>query len=186
MDTRDQIPPGYISVTEVLQPYSKLHMLDPNVVARAADRGSRAHKWCTMYALHLLFTDVDEDCKGYVEAFKPWCDNYLDKIILEPVRINSPEHRLSGEFDLFAKLKGSDSTVLIDIKTPASESPSWQLQTAGYKLLLEEEKGVMVDRRLILQLPKHGGKVKVIEHCEHEKDEALFLNALKLWRHFNG
>lgn len=185
MSTRHLIPPGYSSVTEILSPYSKLHLIDKDVVARAADRGTRAHAFCTMYALDLLFCDVDTDCRGYVDAFKIWCDRYLDKVLLHNSRISSSKFRLSGELDLLVKLKSSDSIVLIDIKTPASSSPGWALQTAAYKMLAEQELEQRVDQRIILQLPKIGGIAKVIQYTEHKKDEQLFLNALELFRIFN-
>lgn len=69
MSSRDEIPLGYVSVTEILRPYTKLDKIDPVVLANAADSGTRVHKWCTMYAMNMLFGEVDEDCKGYVEAF---------------------------------------------------------------------------------------------------------------------
>lgn len=188
MNSRDCIPAGYVSVTEILKPYTKLDKIDPVVLANAADRGTRVHKWCTMHALSLLFTDVDPDCRGYVEAFKRWYDQYVDKMILEPTRLYCHQDRLTGEFDLYVKLKGSDSSVLIDIKTPATVSPTWQIQTAGYLYLLEkniDKYPVHVDRRLILQLPKDGSAAKIHEHTNGISDLNVFKNALSVYRYFN-
>jgi len=187
MSTRDQIPPGYVSVTEVLAPFSKLHLIDPIVLQNAADRGTRVHKWCTMYVLNLLFGEVDLDCRIYVEAFKRWCDKYVDKVLLEPTRLNCDQYRLSGEFDLFVQLKGSTNRVLIDIKTPQQASKSWQLQTAAYQILMEKVLCEEVDQRMILQLPKFEGDAKVIMHDQDSKnDKDLFFDALRLHRYYNG
>jgi hypothetical protein len=185
MNSRDCIPPGYVSVTEILKPYTKLDKIDPVVLANAADRGTRVHKWCTLYALNLLFIDVDPDCKGYVEAFKRWYDQYVDSMIREPTRLYCHQDRLTGEFDLYVKFKGSDASVLIDIKTPATVSPTWQIQTAGYKYLIEQDISACVDRRLILQLPKDGSNAIIHEHKNHKSDVQIFENALSVYRYFN-
>ena len=184
MNATDEIPEGYLRVTEVLNPFSKLHEIDPQVLANAADRGRRAHKWCTLHALNMLFGEVDADCKEYVESWKTWFDAYVGKVLMPPKRINSPHYRISGEFDLFVKMKGEEGTTLLDIKTPANVSASWQLQTAAYKMLLEDELGEIVDRRIVVMLPKFGGKARIIEHLEHDLDEKKYLNALELYRHF--
>ncbi len=75
------IKPGYTRVTKPLQGFSKYDMIDPDVLANAADRGTRVHKFCEMYAKGLLFSDnmIDEDCLNYVKCFKKWF-NYLKSL----------------------------------------------------------------------------------------------------------
>jgi hypothetical protein len=181
------IPFGYLRVTEILQPFSKLHLLDAKIVANAADRGTRVHKFCTLYALNMLIIDVDDDCKGYVDSYKRWHDSMVAKVFMASKRINNACYRISGEFDLVVQLKDSEKSVLIDLKTPASSSPSWQLQTAAYKMLIElDDASWEIDRRIALQLPKDGSQAKVIEYTNHENDEEKYLKALELYRFFYG
>jgi hypothetical protein len=48
MNNSDDIPPGYARVTEILQPYTSFDGIDPAVLAKAADRGTRVHKYCEL------------------------------------------------------------------------------------------------------------------------------------------
>jgi hypothetical protein len=184
-DESDYIPEGYARVTEVLQPFTDFSAIDPTTLAQAADRGSRVHKYCEMHALNLFVCDYDEDCKNYVESFKEWFDEMVESVVHNEVRMNSKKYRVSGKFDMIVKIKGDPGLTIVDLKTPASHSLSYPLQTAAYRLLAQECLNVTADRRICLMLPKHGGKAKVFEHTDHEKDQDLFLQALKLYRHFN-
>lgn len=183
---KDKIPAGYLRVTQVLSPFTRFDGIDPLVLAKAADRGTRAHKFCTMYALNLLVVDVDEDCKGYVESFKQWFDDNVVRVLMASNRLNSSQLRLSGELDLVCLLKGDCGPTLIDIKTPANEASSWQLQTAAYMILLRDVLQYQVDRRMSLMLPRDGNRAKVVEYTSHINDQAMYLDALKLYRFFNG
>lgn len=186
MNEVDVIPSGYLRVTEVLQPFSKLHTLDPKVVQKAADRGTRAHKFCELYALNILLVEVDEDCKHYVDAFMKWFDETVVRVIASEKRINSEKYKLTGKFDFIVQLKGDTGFTLLDIKTPATDSPSWQLQTAAYRVLIEYELCIEISRRVCLMLPKEAGIAKCVEYTDHAGDQRKYLNALELYRFFNG
>jgi hypothetical protein len=182
----DTIPEGYLRVTDVLKPYSNFDHIDPKILAKAADRGSRAHRFCELYALNLLLCEPDDDCKNYLESFKEWFDTSVTKLLMNEKRINSEKYRLSGKFDMLVILKGDTKATILDLKTPAQTVPEWQLQTAAYRMLVQDELCVEVDRRVILKLPKEGGKAKTVEYTEHDKDEKRYLNALELYRFFHG
>ncbi len=183
----DEIPDGYARVTEVLAPFCNFDHIDPKTLANAADRGTRVHDYCELHALGLFLPELDADCKNYVEAFKEWFDLMVTDVLETETRLNSPTYRVSGKFDMLVKLKGDEGLTIVDLKTPASPALSWQLQTAAYRLLLKECKGIPADRRISLMLPKHpGGLVKVCEYTDHEKDEALYIKAIELFRFFNG
>lgn len=181
----DEIPLGYIRVTEVLKLYSGLDAIDPEVLAKAADRGKRVHGFCELYVRNLLIDDPDDDCRNYVDSFKDWFDSMVDDVIMIEERMNSEKYRLSGKFDLLVKLKGCDCFTLVDIKTPLAVSRTWPLQTAAYRMLLREDKGINAGRRACLMLPRTEGALPMfIEYKEHERDEALYLKALELHRFF--
>lgn len=184
----DEIPRGYLRVTQVLEPFSKLDTIDKDTLANAADRGTRVHTFCEMHALNLFVDEYDEDCKNYVDSFKEWYDSMVVKLLYNEKRLNSAKYRISGKFDMVVQLKGDpdDCFTLLDIKTPASVSQSWSLQTAAYQILLSDEMNFKVHRRICLQLPKQGGQAKVVEFLKHEEDQRLYLAALSLYRHFNG
>lgn len=179
------VPIGYTSVTTVLSAYSGLGDIDKEVLKKAADRGTRAHKLCEMYAKGLLVVDPEPDCMGYIEAFKAWYDAMCIKPLYLEHRLDSAKHRLSGGVDMIAILRGDTEPTIIDIKTPVNASKTWRLQTAAYKMLAEEELGLKIGRRIALQLPRDGLKAKVIEYTEHAKDQDLYLKALEVYRYFN-
>ena len=181
-----EIPEGYLRVTEVLTPFSTLGGIDPTILANAADRGSRVHAYCESHALGLFVADVDDDCKNYFEVFKVWFDDMVEKVLFTEERLNSHIYRISGAFDMIAILKGDSRPTLVDIKTPASPSTSWQLQTAAYQLLAKEVLGIDVERRICLMLPKYKDMVKVVEYADHKRDQELYLKALELYRFFRG
>lgn len=183
---KEEIPAGYLRVTEVLSPFSPIIGLDKEMVAKAADRGTRVHHYCESHALGLFVEDIDEDCKNYVMAFKEWFDEMVVDIIHTEIRLNSPSYRISGAFDLLCVLKGDEHPTLIDYKTPQAESPTWALQTAAYQLLCLESLNIVVPRRIVLQLPKNEGRAKVIEYKDHGRDQDLYLKALELYRYFKG
>ena len=180
----ENIPDGYVRVTSVLSPFSKLDHIDPSTLANAADRGTRVHTYCEAHALGLFVDEVDSDCKNYFDNFVKWFDTYVETVIETEMRINHPKYKLSGQCDLIAILKGDDLPTIIDYKTPASRANSWQLQSAAYKILVEEVACVKIHRRICLMLPKTGDEVKVVEYTDHERDQKLFLNALELYRFF--
>lgn len=182
----DEIPPGYTRVTEVLSPFTDFSGIAPDVLANAADRGQRVHRYCELYSKSLLIEDPTPDCKKYVDSFIEWFDTYVDRVVFSEKRINCAKLRLSGRFDSVFMLKGDENPSLIDIKTPQSSSKSWDLQTAAYKILLREEHNFHVSRRACLILDKFGGKARFKEHSQHELDEGRFLHALDLHRFFKG
>lgn len=187
MKKQDEIPEGYARVTEVLKPYSGLDGIDERVLARAADRGTRVHDFCELYARNLLIEDPDEDCKIYVEAFKEWFDNAVDEVIMMEERLNSATYKLSGKFDLLVRFKGDDELTIVDIKTPQNQSKTWNLQTAAYRILLRDVKGIEANRRGCLMLPNDSPtkrSAKFVEFVDHEVDQDLYLSALQLYRFF--
>jgi hypothetical protein len=182
---KDEIPKGYVRVSDVLKPFNKFEAIDPDILANAAYRGERVHKYCENHALGLFLVDVDEDCKNYVHEFQKWFDKNVEKVHQIETRCNSSDIKLSGKLDLIATIRGDDFPSLIDIKTPATSSVSWRLQTAAYKLLAATELKIDCQRRLCVLLPKVREGVKIAEYENHENDQRFFLNALELYRLFN-
>ena len=183
---KEQIHAGYARVTEILSPYQDFSKVHPAVLEAACSRGSKVHDYCEAYSLGLLIEEPEEDCKPYVNSFIEWFDKYVEEVINVEERLYSQEYKITGKYDLLCKLKGSDDLVLIDYKTPSTESRTWALQTAAYQLMYNRTHSAQVDRRVVLMLNKQGSPAKVIEYTNHEKDKILFLSALNLYRFFNS
>lgn len=186
MNELDEIPPGYSRVTEILESYSNFQGIPPSVLAHAADRGERIHRYCELYSRSLLIDEPDLECKDYVDSFIRWFDYSVACVIHSELRVNSIKYRLSGKFDMLVILKGDTEMTLVDIKSPQYPSITWKLQTAAYRILIREELGINAHRRMCLSLDKHGGHARVHEHLKHDRDERLYLNALELHRFFKG
>jgi PD-(D/E)XK nuclease superfamily protein len=173
---------GYHRVTEVLSKYNDYSLVPPLFLNYAADRGKRVHQYCQLYASHMLFGKVDFDCAPYVQAFVDWFENTIESIVLVERRFNSDTLFITGQIDIIARIKGDDCLSIIDIKTGVSSSKTWNLQTAAYQYLAEEN-GYKIGRRLVLQLD-HDGTYKVHEFLEYKKEIVIYKAILSAYLFF--
>lgn len=191
----DNVPEGYARVTEILSPYNDYGNIPPDVLARAADRGTRVHEYCRQYAaawsLHAAdMFDVDEvasDCMPYVMSYIGWHDHHIKHVWHQERRLNCDILRISGQLDMVATLHYDDLSVktVIDLKTPQDVKKSWGLQLAAYQYLAEQN-NITVHRRAVLQLSKTGGKATLIDYNDHKNDLKLFLGAVDLYWYFKS
>ena len=175
----------YYRVTEVLKHLNNFDHIPKEILDKAADRGKRVHNYCEMYALNLFYGHIDNDCINYFKAFKQWFDATIEKVIYTENRLFSFERKLTGCVDMVAIIKGDSKPSLIDFKTPSSPSPTWNLQTAAYKLLLRETTDYEVSRRICLMLPKFESKAKIIEYFKHDEEEREFLDIFDNFKQMN-
>lgn len=182
---QEEIPKGYDRVTDVLSPYKSFDGVDRTVLANAAARGALVHTFCELYALNLLIETPPDHVKPYFESFKLWFDTWVDKVVVAELRINDPEFRISGKFDMICKLKYSDNLVLVDYKTPLTYDKTWEMQLAAYRLLVHRNTNMRVDRTLCLKLDSEGKEATHREYRDFEMNEKLFVNQLEIFRFFN-
>lgn len=174
---------GYYRVTEVLEAYNGLGDIDPKILANAADRGDRVHNFCELYAKDMLFQEVDFDCMTYVESFIEWFDSTVEEVISVEERFFSEDLKITGQVDLLAVLKGDTKPTVIDFKTPASVSKTWNLQLAAYWHLVNQKHDI--DRCIALQLPKKGGAAKAVEINDLYNHWNIYKGILDGYRYFN-
>ena len=180
----DEIPPGYARVTEVLKLFTSFDGIDPAVLAKAADRGTRVHKYCELYTQNLLIEKVDDDCIPYVNSFIHWFDTMVEEVWVSEMRLSCSKYLITGKLDMVVTIKGDTRETIVDLKTPQQASLSWQLQTAAYRYLMRASQGIDVSRRVCLILDREGKMPKLVEYTSHEADERLFLNAVELFHFF--
>ena len=186
MNNSDEIPKGYARVTEILQPFTSFDGINPAVLAKAADRGTRVHKYCELYTQNLLIEKIDEDCRPYVESFTQWFDAMIEEVWVSEMRLSCSKYLVTGKLDMVATLKGDKSETIVDLKTPQQASLSWRLQTAAYRYLMRACEGIDIPRRICLILDREGGRPKIVEYKDHEADERLFLGAAELFHFFKN
>lgn len=178
----------YTRVSEILSPYSDFSNIDPQVLANAADRGTRVHKLCELYIKNLMIEPVeslDTELQGYFKSFVNWCDLALHTPIDAEARYYCDELKITGQIDLVAMLNDSNKAVIIDIKTPQNSSKTWNLQTAAYMYLYNQTLDIPIHRRGCLLLNKNGGLATFIEYTDFEREFELFKQAINLYNFFN-
>ena len=183
-----------ISVTQALSPFSDFSGINPEVLRRAAERGSRVHRACAAYALGFPALGLHNEDHGYFISFVEWFDNYVDRVLMVEKRLTSPLG-YTGQIDLACRLTDGRCCV-VDYKTPALESPTWKAQIASYcELALVEliglyipksEKPVLKIEGMALMLNKNGKAAKGIPYQYQADDFAAFLSALNSYRFFKG
>ena len=165
-------------VTEILAPYQNFSGIPPDVLSHASERGTLVHKICAIHAKGLPWLlDITSECQGYVDSFKDWFKNMVQKVVFVEKRLTDKDLGFSGQIDLLVRLK-SGKVALIDLKTPAAIGKTWRMQLAAYAYLARKER--TVDQVGSLRLSKDGAVGKVDWLDEEGRDLAAFMNALSL------
>lgn len=170
---------NYRRVTQILYPFSGLEKLDQDVVARAAERGTKVHQICEAIMGDLGEIGVDEETRPYVESFKKWWEIGWSVVAMEK-RFWDDELRLTGQLDLI--IHTDQGLAIVDIKTSYKPSKTWKLQGSAYAYLARKA-GYDVKRLYFLHLDRKGRMPKLIEY---EIDEGFFLRVLEVYQYFWG
>lgn len=168
---------NYLRVTHALYPFSGLQNIDADVVAYAADRGTRVHKICEGIISGLGEHGVDDETWGYVESFKQWWGDGHPVQAMEQ-RFWCDTHKITGQVDLI--IQTPDGLCIVDLKTSYKPSPTWAAQASGYYYLTSQA-GLDIKKVVFLHLSKHGKEPKLFEYpC----DSSFFLAVLQVFNHF--
>lgn len=182
----------YTRVTTPLSIYSGYEKVPEVILDYAADRGTRIHKYCELYAHDMLFGQVDEDCIEYVQAFVNWYDAEVREVLFTEERLYCNDLLIQGMPDMVCKLKTRPpgfKPVLIDIKTSLKYSKTWDLQTAAYKYLCLKN-GYEIGDRIVVHLHKDANFDTIEYKDTHQDtlyDEHLitYQACLKAYRYFS-
>ncbi len=168
---------NYLRVTQVLYPFSGLQTIDPDVVAYAAERGTRVHKICEGIVLGLGDVGVDDEVWGYVESFKKWWATGIDVVKMEE-RFWDDELCITGQVDFI--INTPDGLAIADMKTSSSPSKTWEAQGCAYAYLAKNA-GYDIKKVFFIHLNKHGKPPKIFEY---PVDDSFFLAILRTYKHF--
>jgi hypothetical protein len=179
----------YFSVTKVLSPFVDFSMIPPDVLDFASERGTLVHRYCETIARGIPAMGIPEYCAGYVRSFQRWFDEYVLKVIFVEHEMIDDGFGYLGHVDLVCVLKDLRA-VVVDLKTPLAESPTWRAQLAAYRQLavaetqkrglryrIPEKNGCMA-----LRLHPKGGAAKAIIYEWAGRDFQVFLSALNAYR----
>ncbi len=172
----------YFSVTEVLSKYSDFSSIPDQILYQACQRGNEVHRVCEAYAQvgFVSASSINELHIGYFNSFKRWYDRNAKACLICEQTYTDSVLGFTGRPDLVLALR-SGLTALIDIKTPVTDSPSWKVQLAAYRYLLQES-GVKIDTCIALQPRINGSMAKVHRWDEWGDYFAVFLAALNAHR----
>lgn len=167
----------YIRVTKILYPFSGLDKIDPEVVAHAADRGTRVHKICEGIISGIGEFGVDNETWGYVESFKKWWFTGINVVAMEQ-RFWDDELHLTGQVDLI--IETPEGLAIVDLKTSSRPSKTWQAQGCAYAYLAKNAK-YDIKKIKFIHLNKHGKEPKIYEY---DVDDGFFLACYRVYNHF--
>lgn len=168
---------NYTRVTKVLYPFSGLDKLDADIVAHAAERGTKVHKICEGIIQGLGEFGVDDETRPYVESFKQWWAKGHEVIMMEK-RFWCDELKVTGQVDLI--IKTEEGLVIVDLKTSSQPSKTWPAQGSAYAYLAKKA-GHDIRKIHFLHLLKSGKEARVYDY---PVDDSFFLAILRVWTHF--
>ena len=177
MSVNNKSRENYLRVTTALYPFSGLQHIDPEVLAHAAERGTKVHKTCEGIVAGLGELGVDEETWGYVESFKKWWDTGIDVVEME-MRFWDDELHLTGQVDFI--INTPEGLAIVDIKTSSRPSKTWEAQGSAYAYLAKNS-GYDIKKIYFLHLNKHGKPAKLIEY---PVDDSFFLAVFRVYKHF--
>jgi len=174
----------YPRVTEIL-PSPDFSKVPEHILTNATERGTKVHRIIAAICQGLWVASIPEDCRGYVESFQRWFDEYVEEVIFVEQELIDPIYEFRGHIDFFGKLRKIALYGLTDWKTPIISQESWRLQMAAYNRLLEAN-GVIVDLVASLQLHPEGKVPKMIRYeGTSASDFNVFLGLLNGFKFLN-
>lgn len=168
---------NYTRVTSILYPFSGLHKIDPDILAHAADRGTRVHKTCEAIISGLGEMGCDEETSGYVESFKEWWSLGHNVVEMEK-RFWCDDLEITGQVDLI--LQTPEGLTILDLKTSSAPSKTWPAQGCAYAYLAKKA-GYPIEEILFLHLNKKGNPPKLYSYPVNDE---FFLSIYRTWKHF--
>lgn len=174
----------YPRVTEVLRPFSFIHNVARDVLAKAAERGSTVHALCasTANGAWVPATLVDEEFRGYIKSFNLWASAQVEEFRIVEKRFTSETFQYTGQLDFVVQARDGN-LYLVDIKTSSSHQKTYALQMAAYHGLLLEQ-GIVVKAALLVYLDKEGGFPKIYVVEELDAQFLSFQACLKCYYYF--
>lgn len=168
---------NYQRVTNVLYPFSGLEKIDSQIVAHAAERGTKVHKICEGIIQGFGELGVDDETRPYIESFKKWWEKGHKVVVMEQ-RFWDDEIEITGQVDLI--LDTPDGLAIVDLKTSSRPSKTWQAQGSAYAYLAKKANHD-IKKIFFLHLSKEGREPRIYEY---PVDDSFFLSILRVWNHF--
>lgn len=175
----------YPRVTEILRPFTSYDQVPPQILEKAAARGSTVHALCAGIAKGAWIPDgmIGEEYIGYVNSFRKWATAQVDKFVVVEKRYADDDYKYTGQLD-FVVLGTDGNLHLVDLKTSSRPQKTYPIQMAAYDRLLRNHK-IEVTSAMLVYLDKNG-EFPEIHTLDCLKEEMrVFVAALDCWHYFN-
>lgn len=171
------------SVTQIIKEagLSELNSVPQEILEEKADIGNKVHKATELYDRDNLDVDsIHPILLNYVSSWEKFRKDF--QFIPEEIELELVHnlYRFAGRVDRVGTIYGKKSKVIVDIKT-GMKLKSHSLQTAGYKLLYEQNG--KISKRFSVYLTQEDYKIS--EH-KNRYDENVFLAALTITNYKRG
>lgn len=172
------IVPG---VSEILQAggFIDFSGVPDYLLEQARKFGSAVHTACHLDNIGMLNeSTLSDPLIPYLESWRKFKIDYKAKILESEFMIYSEKWGFAGTLDDIVKIR--DGIILLDLKSSVSMPPSVELQTAAYKIAVEDQEGLKISERWGVLLRETG--IPVIHKCKERTDEATFKGAVSGYR----
>lgn len=174
---QDEIKEEYTRVTTFLYPFSGLSVVPHYILDAARERGTIVDRITQAILDDIGVPYYDEKFQGYIHSFDRWREGKT--FLPRPDRFYCHDHMITGEIDrIYEDTDGK--LVLIDIKTPANESNTWQSQASAYSYLCKLG-GYDISRIEFIQLRQNGDEPKI---CHYTEDFESFLDDVRIYNKY--
>lgn len=171
------------SVSEIIEPYSGLDVVDWQLLRARAELGRQVHEACDLFDRGELERCDDELWRRYVHPWARFVAASGAVIVASEVRCYHPEARYAGTIDRMVLFPDLTLPSVLDIKTSAAVPRTVGMQTGAYQDA-RRARGQQAGRnRYCLHLPGDG------QYRLHKltggADLDHFRAALTMWRFMN-
>lgn len=154
-------------------------------------RGNYVHAGADLYNKKILnMATLKPEFRPYIEAWIQFMEDTGAVVIASELHVYSLAWRYAGILDSIVDIKGRRT--LIDVKTGADVMPSWELQTAGYKIAYQEMlkhklvSGKAIQDRMAVQLKPTGKYIPLPHKGTNDENEYLSFVVAHKWRARNN
>ena len=153
VDTGEKIPS--VSEIKTAMGLQNLDSIPMHVLLNARDRGIVVHDVCHKWDEKTLKEDkVHPDVKPYLEAYKLFCADKKVEVLYSEKTVYSLENNYAGTLDRVYRIDGKN--ILVDLKATSTVHNSYGLQLGFYTIACEEQEGICINERWVVQLLKTG------------------------------
>ena len=175
-----------ISVTQALSPWQDFSQVRPDVLEAACQKGSQVHAIIASILKGLWVPEIPGSCQPYIDSFNLWLP-VVDEVVMVEETLIDKAHGYKGTPDAILKIKGDEGYLLIDWKSPVTQSLTWEVQVSAYRKLAQlAYPELTINRVGVLQLSPKGRPAKFRDYTgPMEQRFSIFLNVLSAYRFFN-